>query len=172
MRQRPVWLLKARSRNLFAPNHYHHKGLKEYAEAYPKAKLVCSEGARPRLAKQTGLEFDSLQSLVLQLPDGYRVAEPEGRKTGEVWLVGETQSDFLWVVCDCFKGPSGQAGKVGTPVEMLGTFPTYEIKDRVAYAAWVEVQVAAGVPSMIVPCHGSMVRSASLATDVLVLLRS
>ncbi len=156
---------------LLAPNHYHHKGLKEYVEAFPRAKLVCSERAQPRLAKQTGLDFDGLKSLKLQLPDGYKILEPEGLKTGEVWFVGETQSGQLWIVCDSFKGPTGQVGSVGTSVELLGTFSTYGIKERDAYSAWVETQVAAGAPSMIVPCHGSIVRRGDLAADVLALLR-
>ncbi|MEM7720704.1 MAG: hypothetical protein AAF222_16030 [Pseudomonadota bacterium] len=156
---------------LLAPNHYHHKGLKEFAEAFPKAKLVCSERAQPRLAKQTGLDSDSLQLLQPHLPEGYSIAEPQGLKTGEVWLVGQTPSDLLWVVCDSFKGPSGPVGSIGTSVEMLGTFPIYGIKDGDVYAAWVAAQLATGAPSMIVPCHGAMVRNTELAPDILALLR-
>ena len=47
---------------LIAPNHYHNKGLIEYVEAFPNAKLVCSDKARPRLEKQTGLNFQSQRS--------------------------------------------------------------------------------------------------------------
>ncbi len=156
---------------LLAPNHYHNKGLREFAEACPDAKLVCSAPARPRLTKQTGLDFHRLQLLSPLLPKGYSIAEPWGLKTGEVWLVGETSSDLLWIVCDSFKGPSGPAGRIATSVEMLGTFPTYGIKDHNAYTAWVEAQLAAGVPSMVVPCHGSLVRGPNLGANILALLR-
>ncbi len=155
---------------LLAPNHYHHKGLNEYAQAYPKAKIVCSDGARPRLERQTGLTFEGLERVETLLPEGYNFAEPDGLKTGEVWLVVKTGQERLWIVCDCFKGPRGKLGHVGQTVELLGTFPSYGIKDKVAYSAWLEGRSAADEPRMIVPCHGSVVRSESLATDVTSLL--
>lgn len=155
---------------LLAPNHYHHKGLAEYAQAFPKAKILCSEHAQRRLEKQTGLTFDRLDRLEPLLPQGWNIAKPEGLKTGEVWLAIRTEQQSLWIVCDSFKGPSGKAGHVGQTVEMLRTFPTYGIKHRDAYAAWLERRAAADVPTMLIPCHGSMVRSERLATEVLSLL--
>lgn len=155
---------------LLAPNHYHHKGLKEYADAFPNAKIVCSDGARPRLEKQAGLTFERLGQLEALLPESCDFAEPVGLKTGEVWLVIMAEQERLWIVCDSFKGPKGKVGHVGRTVEMLGTFPTYGIKDKVAYAAWLRDRSAADEPTMIIPCHGSMVRSEHLATDVVSLL--
>ncbi|EBA18462.1 hypothetical protein RSK20926_12104 [Roseobacter sp. SK209-2-6] len=155
---------------LLAPNHYHHKGLREYAEAFPEAKLVCSERAQPRLEKQTGLSFDSLELLEPLLPEGCRIAEPKGLKTGEVWLIVKARLEQVWIVCDSFKGPSGKMGSVGVSVEMLGTFPNYGVKDMDVYTAWVQAETTTGAPSMIIPCHGSMVRSQDLATDVVAVL--
>ena len=155
---------------LLAPNHYHHKGLAEYAEAFPKAKIVCSGGAQTRLEKQTGLTFERLERLEALLPVGSDFAEPDGLKTGEVWLVVKTEQDRLWIVCDCFKGPKGKVGHVGQTIEMLGTFPTYGIKDKDVYAAWLQGRSAADEPTMIIPCHGSMVRNEHLAKDVMSLL--
>lgn len=155
---------------LLAPNHYHHKGLNENALAFPKAKTLCSGPAQPRLEKQTGLTFDGLEQLETLLPDGCDFAEPDGLKTGEVWLVVKTMQECLWIVCDSFKGPKGKVGHVGQTVEMLGTFPTYGIKDKDAYATWLKGRSAADEPTMIIPCHGSMVRSEHLAKDVTSLL--
>ena len=155
---------------LLAPNHYHHKGLPEYARAFPKAKIVCSDGARPRLEKQTGLTFEGLKGLEDLLPDGCAIAAPDGLKTGEVWLVFKTGRERLWIVCDSFKGPKGGVGHVGGTVEMLGAFPTFGIKDKDAYALWLEGRIAVDEPTMIAPCHGSLVRSERLATDVMSLL--
>ena len=157
---------------LLAPNNYHHKGLNEYANAFPKAMIVCTDGARPRLEKQTGLTFEGLERLQTLLPSGCEFTEPAGLKTGEVWLVVKADQERLWVVCDSFKGPKGKVGHVGQTVEMLGTFPTYGIKDRVAYAAWLRDRSSADEPTMIIPCHGSMVRSNNLAVDVTSLLVS
>lgn len=155
---------------LLAPNHYHHKGLNEYAQTFPEAKIVCSDSARPRLEKQTDLTFEGLEGLDTLLLAGCDFAEPAGLKTGEVWLVVKTEHERLWIVCDSFKGPKGKLGHVGRKVEMLGTFPIYGIKDEVAYAAWLQDRSAADEPAMIIPCHGSMVQNAHLATDLVSLL--
>ncbi len=155
---------------LLAPNHYHHKGLNDYAQAFPEAAIICSEQAQPRLEKQTGLNFDVLDALQALLPDGCTIAQPDGLKTGEVWLVVKTEQECIWIVCDSFKGPSGKAGTLGRTVEMLGTFPTYGIGDRDAYSSWVESRCAADEPTMVVPCHGSIIRSEHLTTDVISLL--
>jgi len=155
---------------LLAPNHYHHKGLKEYSEAFPKAKIVCSGGAHARLGKQTGLTFEGLERLQTLLPDGCDCAEPAGLKTGEVWLVVMAGQERLWIVCDSFKGPKGKVGHTGQTLEMLSTFPTYGIKDKVAYAAWLRNRSVADDPTMVIPCHGSMVQSEQLARDIVFLL--
>lgn len=155
---------------LLAPNHYHHKGLKEYTEAFPKAKIVCSGGAQARLEQQTGLSFEGLEQLEALLPEACGFAEPDGLKTGEVWLVVKTKQERLWIVCDSFKGPKGTVGHVGQTVEMLATFPTYGIKDKDVYAAWLARRSSEDKPTTILPCHGSIVRSTQLAKDVVSLL--
>ncbi|WP_368186189.1 hypothetical protein [Aestuariibius sp. HNIBRBA575] len=65
-----------------------------------------------------------------------------------------------------------KVGHVGQAVEMLGTFPTYGIKDKDVYAAWLRDRSAADKPPMIIPCHGSIVRSENVATDEISLLAS
>lgn len=113
---------------LLAPNHYHHKGLAEYARVFPQASRVCSDAARPRLRAQTELTFDGLQDLARRLPEGCELAEPRGLKTGEVWLDLSVADQRIWVVTDAFKGParSSDEGRI----ELLGTFPRYGIDSR------------------------------------------
>ena len=118
---------------LLAPNHYHNKGLAEYTKAFPDATLICSEHARPRLKKQTRMAFELLSALVSLLPDGCNMTEPEGLKTGEVWLTLETSNNHIWVVCDAFTGSKTKLGGISKKVELLGTFPTYGINDHQTY---------------------------------------
>ncbi|MEL7133377.1 MAG: hypothetical protein AAGK77_13295 [Pseudomonadota bacterium] len=155
---------------LLAPNHYHNKGLREYAQAFPDAALICSDKARPRLEKQTGLSFGGLDRLTSQLPDDLKLALPDGLKTGEVWLTSDMSEDHAWIVCDAFKGPSGKSDNISSHIEMLGTFPTYGIKDRATYLGWVKTKLKAKTPKMVVPCHGTIVRSGHLCSDMLCLL--
>lgn len=155
---------------LLAPNHYHNKGLAVYAEAFPDAVLVCSEKAQPRLEKQTGLSFAGLHSLATLLPIGSDLVEPEGLKTGEVWLTYATAEGAVWVVCDAFKGASGRTGTASPDIELLGTFPTYGIQDKGIYSTFVKAKLNELPPTVIVPCHGSVVRSENLAASVISLL--
>jgi len=155
---------------LLAPNHYHNKGLVEYTEAFPEAALVCSERAKPRLEKQTGLSFSGLKSLIALLPDGCALVEPDGLKTGEVWLTQATEEGTVWVVCDAFKGATGGVGTESTDIELLGTFPTYGIQDKGVYSMFVKAKLNELPPTVIVPCHGAIVRRENLATSVMSLL--
>ncbi|MEO0388487.1 MAG: hypothetical protein AAF281_13350 [Pseudomonadota bacterium] len=154
---------------LFAPNHYHNKGLVEYRAAFPGAQLMCSARARPRLEKQTGLSFCDSDLRPL-LSEGFGVSEPEGLKTGEVWLECNASAGPIWVVCDAFRGPAGPLGHVGAELGLLGTFPNFGIQDRATYRAWVNAKLASGAPSIVVPCHGAVVEAQDLAETIAGLL--
>lgn len=155
---------------LLAPNHYHHRGLSEYARAFPDASLICSDRARPRLEKQTGLSLESLSTLTQRLPEDCNLIEPDGLKTGEVWIVRTHPGEHAWVLCDAFKGPTGRPGIVNDQIELMGTFPTYGIRDKKTYSAWVKARLETKTPTLIVPCHGSLVASPTLASQIVTLL--
>lgn len=156
---------------LLAPNHYHNKGLAEYAAAFPDAALVCSGRAQPRLEQQTGLSFDSVQTLERMLPDDCEILTPEGLKNGEVWLAMRSERALAWILCDAFTGSAGNADGIATQIEQLRTFPRYGIADEPAYSAWVQAALSRQAPGLIIPCHGSIVRSDTLAQDITSLLR-
>ena len=71
---------------LLAPNHYHNKGLKEYAKAFPRSLVCAPDSAVPRLEKVTGLRFEGLRKLSSRLPGNMKLVAPDGLKTGEVWI--------------------------------------------------------------------------------------
>ena len=95
---------------LLAPNHYHNRGLAEYAEAYPAAQLCASKAASPRLEKQTGLSFETPGGLSKLLPKGATIYEPEGLKTGEVWMRFSGGTTSAWLVVDAICG--SKIGKI------------------------------------------------------------
>ncbi|MEM9012633.1 MAG: hypothetical protein AAGE18_15500 [Pseudomonadota bacterium] len=156
--------------HLLAPNHYHHKGLGEYHAAFPTAQLCSTGAAAPRLAKQTGLSFTPLEEASLPLPDAARFVEPEGLKTGEVWLQIEAADQRLWIVTDAFRGAKGPVGAAVERPELLGTFPSFGIADRRVYRDWLAGMVAEAPPSAILPCHGAMIAGANLAADAMALI--
>lgn len=158
-------------RYLFAPNHYHNKGIAEHVDAFRDAKLVSSEAARPRLEKVTGCRFGDLSGLRQALPDCVSLAEPEGLKTGEVWMIVRTASEIVWVVTDAFCGLQ-ETGEGRARAGFLKTFPAYGLQDKQRFSRWVRQQLAEEVPTMIVPCHGEIVRGAGLGDDIRALLET
>ncbi|WP_298963588.1 hypothetical protein [uncultured Roseibium sp.] len=158
-------------RFLLAPNHYHNKAVPEHIGAYPHAKPVCSENARPRLEKITGTPFGSLSALAEALPDHITLLEPDGLKTGEVWLRVKGDGGVAWVVTDAFCGVSDK----NTPEPALGflkTFPKYGLADKEMFSAWVQECLEHETPNMIIPCHGGIARGTDLKADILGLLET
>lgn len=151
---------------LLAPNHYHNKGLAAHVATFPDAALYCSCAARPRLSKITGLKFDLLDRLKEALPDGQIFHEPHGLKTGEIWVQINSVSECALVVTDAYSSAIQPPGTFGGNVTMLGTFPRYGVKDARTYKTWVAELLSNAAPTMLIPCHGSPVRSPNL-TDQL-----
>ncbi|MEM7719778.1 MAG: hypothetical protein AAF222_11305 [Pseudomonadota bacterium] len=157
---------------LLAPNHYHNKGLKGHADALPKASLVCSDAAEPRLKKVTGLAFQPLGTLAPRLAQNHRFLQPEGLKTGEVWVQIETAAEVAWMVTDAFSAGVHPPGVWTETPEMLGTFPRYGVKDTSIFKDWVREHVAEARPTILLSCHGSPVRAPDLGARLVGLLEN
>ncbi len=147
---------------LVAPNHYHNKGLMEYQQAFPTASMCAPRDAHARLAKITGLQFADLNGLQKVLPENIKLIFTKGLKTGEVWLRAIDARQTAWLVVDAFSGPKAKPGAIATEPEMLGTFPKFGVADRPRYLTWVEQQINQDAPTMIVPCHGSIICNSQL----------
>lgn len=151
---------------LLAPNHWHNMGLREYAEAFPQASLCASPDASVRLASVTKLRFENLVRLQRALPQNIRIIVPSGLKTGEIWLSIADAPHHVWVVVDAFCGPGGRASQPAHGPGILGTFPKFGLADRTAYVDWLEGQIEADKPTMIIPCHGAILRDVRLPSMI------
>lgn len=151
---------------LFAPNHYHNKGLVEYINAFPKALLVASEGARPRLQKITGSEFELIHTLTKKLPSNIEIIDTAGLKTGESWIKIKKEKCVTWIVVDAFCSTDKNNTKVSDEPQILGTFPKFGIKELDIYIPWLREQIERDQPTMIVPCHGSLIFSEALPSKL------
>jgi len=152
---------------LFAPNHYHHKGLKQYHEFFPDAELISSSAASARLEKQTDLEFSTLSRLTTTLPNCITILEPEGLKTGEVWLDLRVHSRRIWIVTDAFTGAGRPNREPSATVELLSSFPNFGIGDRAVYQNWLAGQISENEELLIIPCHGNIVAGPTISSQVL-----
>lgn len=151
---------------LLAPNHYHNKGLREYAEAFPKSLICASEGAVSRLESVTRMRIEGLGKLRPLLRNNTKLLAPSGLKTGEVWISASGNRSRAWIVVDAFCGPSGNKETSATEPSILGTFPRFGIADWPVYLQWLERQIELDNPTVIVPCHGAVVRNRRLSSAI------
>ncbi len=154
---------------LFAPNHYHNLGLKEYSKAYPDAKLIAPASAIPRLQQLTGLSFSAPDELALALPESMTLLETSGLKTGEHWVRVQANGSTAWIVADAFCGADMYGDAVG--LELLKPFPKFGLGDKDKYLPWLEAQLKHDLPDTLIPCHGSAVQSPKLYEQMLNLVK-
>jgi hypothetical protein len=178
----PVAGLSAEARNsleligkvthLFAPNHYHNRGLAEYSSIFPDAMLCASSKAAPRLEQVTGLAFSDLSDLAPRLPAQTSLLEPDGLKTGEIWVRAKTGKLTAWFVVDAIAGPKTSGGETRSDhPELLKTFPHFGVRNKTAYAGWFETQLRIDHPRLVVPCHGGIVAAGDLPQKLQRLVR-
>jgi hypothetical protein len=147
---------------LFAPNHFHHLGLRPYLSAFPKAKAIASPVAARRL-RGKGYPVESLGSLDLPLPSGARFLMCEGTKTGETFLSWPTPDGLAWLVCDAFfhvetlTGPTGwllRTLNTGPGLAVGQTFLWLGLREPHAYQAWLEETLRHDTPRHVLFSHG------------------
>lgn len=151
---------------LLAPNHYHNKGLKAHRETFPNASLYCSAAAKPRLEKVTGLKFGALDHLGERLPERAALHEPKGLKTGEVWLQIDAPAARALVVTDAFSAAAHPPGVYADRADMLGTFSRYGVENADVYKGWATEFLSVATPSILLPCHGSPIKSVDLTSQL------
>jgi len=150
-------------RFLLAPNHYHNKALTEYSHAFPDAAIVAPPDAHERLVRVTGLRFGDLTELRQSLPQSVKILTTVGLKTGEIWLRVKTQANVAWVVVDafCTRVTTTKSSDATAPA-LLGTFPKMGVADKQVYGDWLGKQIAQDQPNIVIPCHGLVIRAATL----------
>lgn len=81
-------------------------------------------------------------------------------------LVGyKDGQDVAWIVCDAFSSaPANTKDEVGRP-SILGIFPKFGVRDRLAYKAWIRPQIARQSPTILLPCHGPPVKRPTWASS-------
>lgn len=155
--------------HIVSPNHYHNKRLAEFHKSYAKAVVCASTKAKPRLAEITGLKIGALTTLKKQLPTGMEILEPAGLKTGEIWLRFSYGKKCGWIVGDAFCGSKTSIKETKTP-QLLGPFPSYGVEDKEKYKSWVLKRIEADKPTLIIPCHGGVIRDTALPKKIDALL--
>jgi len=159
-------------RFLVAPNHYHWLGIPEWKARFPKARVVATKTAAPRLRSKLKCEIGSIDEV------GLSFFEPPGIASGEVFL----DLDGTWFVCDAFfNEASPGTGVMGLGLRLSGTTPGLRIGqtwkflqlgDRAAYKAWMLERLASSPPKKLVMAHGDPIEGPDLGERLADLLRS
>jgi hypothetical protein len=156
---------------LIAPNHYHNLGLGEYATTYPGVQILASTVALPRLADRCRQQVSDVATIQPALPPHTSLLIPPATRNGELWLRLETPADRAWIVGDGFfnlaRTPRSAMGllllALGiSPGLRIGSSFRWLIRDRAAYRRWLLDTLARHPPTVLIPCHGEILRDPAL----------
>ena len=149
-------------RYLFAPNHFHNVSIDRYAKRFPRAVVIASHGAIPRLRGKVKTPVEPRESV--ELPKGAHFLVPEGTKSGEAWLSIDGANGPTWIVCDAFFNETRPVkGLFGFVVRRLKIAPglcvgrTYTflaLRDSKKYLADVLAMIQKEKPVRVLFSHG------------------
>ena len=168
---------------LVANNGFHHLGIARWRELYPKARAFAAAGASARIAKRSkdAGELESLDALEPLLAEGVAVVETASSKCGETWARAKIEGGHAWygsdivanmprlppnfVVRQLFKWTKSAPG-----YRLFNLAHKIVLKDRKASLRGMLEDVRKHPPRVMVPAHGEILRSESLAKDTEALL--
>ena len=161
---------------LVAPNHFHHLGLAEHAEAFGVRTIVAPTAAIARLERQMELKFEPLDTLEPRLPDDCSLRVTQGAKANEAWLSFPHEGGTGWAVCDAFAAKAARDDPPTSEPVMRGAFASKCLpkkpEEREAYKAWARERIAAERLTLLLPCHGGAVAAPDLPERLLALVEA
>ena len=161
---------------LVAPNHFHHLGLAEHAEAFGVRTIVAPADAITRLARQTDLNFEPLDAVEQRLTEGCSLRVTQGAKANEAWLSFSHDGGTAWAVCDAFAAKAAPDDPPASEPVMRGAFATTclpkKLDEREVYKAWARECITAERPTLLLPCHGGTVSAPDLPELLLALVEA
>lgn len=154
---------------LLCPNHFHHLGVKEWQKKFPEAKVIASANAVKKLKNKGHKSVEEMTDLAAQLPAGVEIVEVPDSKTGETWVVTKTEKETSWMVCDAFFNWKSKAknplmrmvqvmAQAGPGLCLSSIYIRVSIKNKEAYRQWMHQRLQADEPSVLIPCHGEIIR--------------
>jgi hypothetical protein len=156
-------------RALVAPNAYHHLGLPAWKARYPDAPIFAPAQSIARVEKQSKLTgLRPLAEAASLAGDRLELVDMPHYKTGEVLVRWRVDGGWAWYVTDLvFNMPKLPPGPFGWVMRWTRSGPglrrnalaaTFMVKDKRALYAWIAEQAEKTPPSLIVACHGDVVK--------------
>lgn len=165
---------------LLAPNAYHTLGLAGHARHFDEAPIVASDRAYARIRTKTKLAGQPLRLLEAYLPSNVSaIALPDARN-GEVWLSVQHDDARAWIVGDAFLNfPKKLPGLIGMAMSLVSAGPglaisttfKFLVEDRHFYRDWLLERIERDRPTMLIPCHGKIIRDNALPQQLEALVK-
>lgn len=163
---------------IVANNGFHHLGIARWRELFPKARCFAADGAKTRIAKRSkdAGELEPLRALEPLLAEGVAVVETASSKCGESWARAKIEGGYAWygsdlvanmpslppnfVIRQLFKWTKSAPG-----YRLFNLAHKLVLKDRKATLRAMLEDVRAHPPRVMVPAHGKILSSGSVAAD-------
>lgn len=163
---------------IVANNGYHHLGIGSWRERFPKARCFAAPGALERIGKKSkdAGELEPLSALQPLLGDGVAVVEAPASKCGETWAWAKIAGGYAWYASDVLanmeKLPSNFI--VRALFKWSKSAPGYKVfnlavklifKDKKRGLGQMLDDVRKHPPTVMVPAHGTILVTDSVAAD-------
>ncbi len=169
---------RGKIRGLVASNAFHHLGIPPWKARFPDAAVFAPAQAIARVEKQTKLTgIQPVANANALMKPGVELVDMPHYKTGEVLVKAKTASDLYWYVTDVIMNMPKLPALL--PVKLLfkwtnsapglklnNVAPVFMVKDKKALRRWLLDEIAAAPPSVLVPCHGPIVRMAERGKEL------
>lgn len=163
---------------IVANNGFHHLGVSTWRERFPEARCFAAQGAIDRIAKKskTAGELEALGGLTPLLAEDVAVVESPASKCGETWAYAKIEGGYAWYASDVLANleqlPPGFVPRA--LFKLTKSAPGYRVfhlalafiaKDKKAVLRAMLDDVRAHPPTVMVPAHGAILTTASVAAD-------
>jgi hypothetical protein len=163
---------------LVANNGYHHLGIARWRELFPEARCFAAPGAKTRIDKRSrdAGELEPLDALTPLLAEGVAVVETPSSKCGETWARAKIEDGHAWYASDILANmqelpPSFVFGLLFKWTKSAPGYRPFNLahkivlKDRKAVMRAMLEDVRKHPPRVMVPAHGGILSSSSLAAE-------
>lgn len=163
---------------IVANNGFHHLGIPSWREHFPRARCFAAPGARARIAKKSkdAGEIEPLSALQPLLGDHVAVVEAPASKPGETWAWAKIAGGYAWYASDLLANmeqlPSGFV--VRSLFKWTKSAPGYKVFNLALKLILSDKKLALGrmledvrkhPPTVMVPAHGTILMSDSVAAE-------
>lgn len=168
---------------VMANNGFHHLGLAEWKEHYPKARFFASPESVARIKKKNpkAPALEPVTELQALLGDGVTVTEAPATKCGESWVSARIGGGHAWYTSDILvnmpkiNGPLPfrllfKLTKSGPGYRVFNLTLKFTVKDKKLVLTKLSEDLRKRPPTVMVPAHGAVLSQSGLADETQALL--